>query len=87
MSDVTLPTCPCALFARATEWAALAGARWLGRDDEVDDRLSEHPDQPEVRRDAVLELALNLRAAADDVVVEERTGGADARAHWPISGP
>jgi fructose-1,6-bisphosphatase II len=26
-------TCPCALFARATEWAALAGARWLGRDD------------------------------------------------------
>jgi len=28
------PTCPCALFARATEWAALAGARWLGRDDQ-----------------------------------------------------
>ncbi len=27
-------TCPCALFARATEWAALAGARWLGRDDQ-----------------------------------------------------
>ncbi|MDQ3162519.1 MAG: fructose-bisphosphatase class II family protein, partial [Actinomycetota bacterium] len=26
--------CPCALFARATEWAALAGARWLGRDDQ-----------------------------------------------------
>ncbi|MBA2332633.1 MAG: class II fructose-bisphosphatase, partial [Actinobacteria bacterium] len=28
------PPCPCALFARATEWAALAGARWLGRDDQ-----------------------------------------------------
>lgn len=28
-------TCPCALFARATEWAALAGARWLGRDDQL----------------------------------------------------
>jgi fructose-1,6-bisphosphatase II len=27
-------TCPCVLFARATEWAALAGARWLGRDDQ-----------------------------------------------------
>ncbi len=26
--------CPCVLFARATEWAALAGARWLGRDDQ-----------------------------------------------------
>jgi fructose-1,6-bisphosphatase II len=26
--------CPCALFARATEWAALASARWLGRDDQ-----------------------------------------------------
>jgi fructose-1,6-bisphosphatase II len=28
------PTCPCVLLARATEWAALAGARWLGRDDQ-----------------------------------------------------
>ncbi len=28
------PACPCALFARATEWAALAGARWLGRADQ-----------------------------------------------------
>jgi fructose-1,6-bisphosphatase II len=26
--------CPCALFVRATEWAALAGARWLGRADQ-----------------------------------------------------
>jgi fructose-1,6-bisphosphatase II len=34
VSEVQLPTCPCALFARATEWAALAGARWLGRDDQ-----------------------------------------------------
>jgi fructose-1,6-bisphosphatase II len=29
-----LETCPCQLFARATEWAALAAARWLGRDDQ-----------------------------------------------------
>ena len=34
MSDVPPGMCPCALFARATEWAALAGARWLGRDDQ-----------------------------------------------------
>jgi fructose-1,6-bisphosphatase II len=33
-AETPLPTCPCALFARATEWAALAGARWLGRDDQ-----------------------------------------------------
>ena len=35
MSDAPQPTCPCVLFARATEWAALAGARWLGRDDQT----------------------------------------------------
>ena len=34
MSDEARLRCPCALFARATEWAALAGARWLGRDDQ-----------------------------------------------------
>ena len=34
MSDPARDPCPCALFARATEWAALAGARWLGRDDQ-----------------------------------------------------
>jgi fructose-1,6-bisphosphatase II len=34
VTDHALATCPCALFARATEWAALAGARWLGRDDQ-----------------------------------------------------
>ena len=36
MSEAAQPqqTCPCVLFARATEWAALAGARWLGRDDQ-----------------------------------------------------
>jgi fructose-1,6-bisphosphatase II len=28
------PSCICALYARATEWSALAAARWLGRDDE-----------------------------------------------------
>jgi fructose-1,6-bisphosphatase II len=26
--------CPCVLFSRSTEWAALAAARWLGRDDQ-----------------------------------------------------
>ena len=34
MSEQPRTTCPCALFARATEWAALAGARWLGRADQ-----------------------------------------------------
>ena len=34
MSEEQRPGCPCALFARATEWAALAGARWLGRADQ-----------------------------------------------------
>jgi fructose-1,6-bisphosphatase II len=34
MTDEAVATCPCALFARATEWAALASARWLGRDDQ-----------------------------------------------------
>jgi fructose-1,6-bisphosphatase II len=34
VSDLARDPCPCALFARATEWAALAGARWLGRDDQ-----------------------------------------------------
>lgn len=34
MSEDARLSCPCALFARATEWAALAGARWLGRADQ-----------------------------------------------------
>lgn len=34
MNETPRPGCPCVLFARATEWAALAGARWLGRDDQ-----------------------------------------------------
>ena len=34
MSAAHPESCRCALFARATEWAALAGARWLGRDDQ-----------------------------------------------------
>jgi fructose-1,6-bisphosphatase II len=34
VSEPRVETCPCALFARATEWAALAAARWLGRDDQ-----------------------------------------------------
>jgi fructose-1,6-bisphosphatase II len=34
VTDGTFVGCPCALFARSTEWAALAAARWLGRDDQ-----------------------------------------------------
>jgi fructose-1,6-bisphosphatase II len=34
VSEQPRPGCPCVLVARATEWAALAGARWLGRDDQ-----------------------------------------------------
>ena len=34
MTDEARLRCPCVLFARATEWAALAGARWLGRADQ-----------------------------------------------------
>ena len=34
VSDARARACPCALFARATERAALAGARWLGRADQ-----------------------------------------------------
>jgi fructose-1,6-bisphosphatase II len=32
-TDLTRPQCQCESFARVTERAALAGARWLGRDD------------------------------------------------------
>jgi fructose-1,6-bisphosphatase II len=32
--DETRRPCRCATYVRATEWAALAGARWLGRDDQ-----------------------------------------------------
>ena len=34
MTEGVFVGCPCALFARSTEWAALAAARWLGRDDQ-----------------------------------------------------
>ncbi|MDQ3066676.1 MAG: fructose-bisphosphatase class II family protein [Actinomycetota bacterium] len=34
MSEGVFLGCPCVLFARSTEWAALAAARWLGRDDQ-----------------------------------------------------
>jgi fructose-1,6-bisphosphatase II len=34
VTEGTFVGCPCALFARSTEWAALAAARWLGRDDQ-----------------------------------------------------
>jgi fructose-1,6-bisphosphatase II len=34
VSEGIFAGCPCVLFARSTEWAALAAARWLGRDDQ-----------------------------------------------------
>jgi len=57
--------CLCTRYARATEWAALAGARWLGRDDE------------EAAEDAA---ARGMKAALDElpisgrVVIGARTG-------------
>ena len=62
-----MPDCLCTRYARATEWAALAGARWLGRADEV----------------AAEDAAANgMRAALDEmpidgrVVIGSRTGEA-----------
>jgi len=34
VTEGTFVGCPCVLFSRSTEWAALAAARWLGRDDQ-----------------------------------------------------
>jgi fructose-1,6-bisphosphatase II len=34
VDELSPRVCPCVLFSRATEWAALASARWLGRDDQ-----------------------------------------------------
>ena len=59
--------CLCTRYSRATEWAALAGARWLGRADE------------EAAEDAA---ANGMRAALDElpidgrVVIGSRTGEA-----------
>jgi fructose-1,6-bisphosphatase II len=49
--------CLCTRYSRATEWAALAGARWLGRADE----------------DAAEEAAANgMRAALDELPIDGR---------------
>jgi fructose-1,6-bisphosphatase II len=62
-----MPDCLCTRYARATEWAALAGARWLGRADE----------------EAAEEAAANgMKAALDQmpidgqIVIGARTGEA-----------
>jgi fructose-1,6-bisphosphatase II len=49
--------CLCTRYARATEWAALAGARWLGRADE------------EAAEDAA---ASGMKAALDELPIEGR---------------
>jgi fructose-1,6-bisphosphatase II len=49
--------CLCTRYARATEWAALAGARWLGRADE------------EAAEDAA---ASGMKAALDDLPIDGR---------------
>ena len=49
--------CLCTQYARATEWAALAGARWLGRADE------------EAAEDAA---ASGMKAALDELPIEGR---------------
>ncbi|HET8741055.1 MAG TPA: fructose-bisphosphatase class II, partial [Gaiella sp.] len=49
--------CLCTRYARATEWAALAGARWLGRADE------------EAAEDAA---ANGMRAALDEMPIDGR---------------
>ena len=59
--------CLCTRYSRATEWAALAGARWLGRADE------------EAAEDAA---ANGMRAALEElpidgkIVIGSRTGEA-----------
>jgi fructose-1,6-bisphosphatase/sedoheptulose 1,7-bisphosphatase-like protein len=57
--------CLCTRYARATEWAALAGARWLGRADE------------EAAEDAAasgMKSALDELPIDGEVVIGARTG-------------
>ena len=57
--------CLCTRYARATEWAALAGARWLGRADE------------EAAEDAAasgMKSALDEMPIEGEVVIGARTG-------------
>ena len=53
----TVADCICTRYSRATEWAALAGARWLGRADE------------EAAEDAA---ANGMRAALDELPIDGR---------------
>ncbi len=61
--------CPCALFARATEWAALAGARWLGRADQ---------DAAEEAAEGAMLAGLAQLPIDGTVVMGARDGGAIA---------
>ena len=76
MSETPQPTCPCVLFARATEWAALAGARWLGRDDQ---------DAAETAQRGCRKDSLARTPDADrEVVVRAADRGGDRRRHVAV---
>ncbi len=66
MSEPSVPTCPCVLFARATEWAALAGARWLGRDDQ---------DAAEEATEGAMMAGLSQLPVSGNVVIGPEDGG------------
>ena len=61
----TFVGCPCALFARSTEWAALAAARWLGRDDQ---------DAAEEAAEGALLAGLSELPISGSIVVGPETG-------------
>ncbi len=56
-------SCLCTQYARATEWAALAGARWLGRADE---------DAAEEAASSSMKAALDEMQIEGDVVIGGR---------------
>ena len=58
-------SCLCTSYAKATEWAALAGARWLGRDDEA----AAEEAAAEGMRSALMELPIS-----GQVVIGARAG-------------
>jgi fructose-1,6-bisphosphatase II len=65
MSETPLSVCQCALFARATEWAALAAARWLGRDDQ---------DAAEQAAEVAMHAGLTELPLSGTVVIGPETG-------------
>jgi fructose-1,6-bisphosphatase II len=65
MSETPLSVCQCVLFARATEWAALAAARWLGRDDQ---------DAAEQAAEVAMHAGLTELPLSGTVVIGPETG-------------